>query len=547
MRRALAHGRASSDRRRCWRAGASAAGTGRPAPTTRRSSTSPAARRWWSAPERSARARSRACCAAAPRCASCRSTATDTVRRWAAEGRIELELRAYESADLDGCFLVIAATEDNDDERARVRGRGGAPDALQRRRRHAPVQLHPALDRAPRRPRDRRLDRRREPRDGAPHPARAGAVLRRRVRGRDAAAGIAARGAEGRCIPRPRTARCCSSGWSTRTSWTWCAPATRTASRPGSQRCIDEGPGYASPEEHRAMLECGPARVQAALPAAGDREPRRYGERDDERAARSSASRTRPRRSSCASASRCPRAAPPACCASWSPRRRSTRRWRSRPATAPSSTWWSATTSRPRAPRSGSSRAQADIRPTELVSHLYSLRNGLAARHLFRVTAGLDAMIVGEAEIQGQVKRAYELALVENTTSAFMNRLFREALGGRQARPHRDRDRQQLRVAQLGRGGARAGDPGRPQRPAGDRDRRRRDRRADRARADRARRQLGVRREPPLRPGDRAGAALRRPGRAVRHAARRARAGGHRGLLDRLAASHRRARGARSR
>jgi glutamyl-tRNA reductase len=72
---------------------------------------------------------------------------------------------------------------------------------------------------------------------------------------------------------------------------------------------------------------------------------------------------------------------------------------------------------------------QADIRPTELVSHLYSLRNADATRHLFRVTAGLDAMIVGEAEIQGQVKRAYELALADNTTSAFMNRLFREALG----------------------------------------------------------------------------------------------------------------------
>jgi glutamyl-tRNA reductase len=71
---------------------------------------------------------------------------------------------------------------------------------------------------------------------------------------------------------------------------------------------------------------------------------------------------------------------------------------------------------------------ESDIRPTELVGHLYSLRNEEAARHLFRVTAGLDAMIVGEAEIQGQVKRAYELALVENTTSAFMNRLFREAL-----------------------------------------------------------------------------------------------------------------------
>src|SRR3954467_6849937 len=71
---------------------------------------------------------------------------------------------------------------------------------------------------------------------------------------------------------------------------------------------------------------------------------------------------------------------------------------------------------------------ESDIRLTELVSHLYSLRDMEAARHLFRVTAGLDAMIVGEAEIQGQVKRAYELALVENTTSAFMNRLFREAL-----------------------------------------------------------------------------------------------------------------------
>jgi glutamyl-tRNA reductase len=71
---------------------------------------------------------------------------------------------------------------------------------------------------------------------------------------------------------------------------------------------------------------------------------------------------------------------------------------------------------------------QAGIRPTELISHLYSLRNEEAARHLFRVTAGLDAMIVGESEVQGQVKRAYELALVEGTTSAFMNRLFREAL-----------------------------------------------------------------------------------------------------------------------
>jgi len=76
---------------------------------------------------------------------------------------------------------------------------------------------------------------------------------------------------------------------------------------------------------------------------------------------------------------------------------------------------------------------EAGIRPTELVSHLYSLRATDGARHLYQVTAGLDSMIIGEAEIQGQVKRAYELSLVEGASGPILNRLFRGAIaaGGR--------------------------------------------------------------------------------------------------------------------
>ena len=78
---------------------------------------------------------------------------------------------------------------------------------------------------------------------------------------------------------------------------------------------------------------------------------------------------------------------------------------------------------------------EAEIQPTELVGHLYSLRGAAAAEQLLRVTAGLDSMIIGEAEVQGQVKRAYELALVEGATGPILNRLFRAALAaGKRAR-----------------------------------------------------------------------------------------------------------------
>src|SRR5215207_4836375 len=71
---------------------------------------------------------------------------------------------------------------------------------------------------------------------------------------------------------------------------------------------------------------------------------------------------------------------------------------------------------------------QAGLRPTELIEAISTHTNCDAARHLYRVTSGLESMIVGEAEVQGQVKRAYEAALAARTTGPLTNKLFRAAL-----------------------------------------------------------------------------------------------------------------------
>jgi glutamyl-tRNA reductase len=77
--------------------------------------------------------------------------------------------------------------------------------------------------------------------------------------------------------------------------------------------------------------------------------------------------------------------------------------------------------------------AHAQIAPDELAQVTYTMRNCDAARHLYRVTGGLESMIVGEHEIQGQVRRAYEHARETGTTGPLSNRLFTAALhtGGR--------------------------------------------------------------------------------------------------------------------
>src|SRR5919108_1422618 len=59
-----------------------------------------------------------------------------------------------------------------------------------------------------------------------------------------------------------------------------------------------------------------------------------------------------------------------------------------------------------------------------LTEHVYTYRGVEAVRHLFRVAASLDSMVVGEPQILGQLKEYYNIAQQAGATGALLHRLF---------------------------------------------------------------------------------------------------------------------------
>lgn len=83
-----------------------------------------------------------------------------------------------------------------------------------------------------------------------------------------------------------------------------------------------------------------------------------------------------------------------------------------------------------------------------LQQHLYERKGRAAVEHLFTVAAGLDSMILGESQIQGQVQDAYSYALEFGLSSNILNTLLMNALTlGKRVRTETCIDRQAVSVS----------------------------------------------------------------------------------------------------
>jgi len=72
--------------------------------------------------------------------------------------------------------------------------------------------------------------------------------------------------------------------------------------------------------------------------------------------------------------------------------------------------------------------AHLSVSSEQLTPHLYWQTGDRAITHLFRVACSLDSMVVGESQILGQVKDAFETALTHKTTGLILNKVVKKAI-----------------------------------------------------------------------------------------------------------------------
>jgi len=83
--------------------------------------------------------------------------------------------------------------------------------------------------------------------------------------------------------------------------------------------------------------------------------------------------------------------------------------------------------------------AQTNRDPHNYAPPFYRYEDSKCVQHLFRVASGLDSMVVGESEIFGQAKKAYESARTSGAVGPYLHRLFQRAFRvAKQVRTHTD-------------------------------------------------------------------------------------------------------------
>jgi glutamyl-tRNA reductase len=93
-------------------------------------------------------------------------------------------------------------------------------------------------------------------------------------------------------------------------------------------------------------------------------------------------------------------------------------------------------------------RQKSGVEPALIKKYTYILTGNKTVHHLFRVAAGLDSMLLGETQILGQVRDAYQSAQKHSATDKVINTLFMQAIAvGKRARAETGIDRHAVSIS----------------------------------------------------------------------------------------------------